>query len=953
MMSEGIKTIKKYLLIIFALVVFQPVQAQGWLKTYDAGRGRDVIAGENGGYAVLTDDKLIKVNKQGEAIWEYPEGGIRMVQTPDSNYLFINRIGTDKFSLTKIQQTGILEWQKTFQGYASLHSSKTLPLKVTTDSGIVVGAYDDKYLRLVKLNASGNIEWESKFGDTTIINKSVRDMVVTDDGGFAVLAAHPNDYFLYRLDSVGNWIWEQSLTDSIEIPEAIVQTPDGGFMVCGVGYNTQYPTYKIAQPVGIIKVDAMGQHEWFKNEYIAHGYGPENYFIVLTWFNQAWDIKIHNGEVYIACIAYTGDPEKNNPHLGWGIADPALIKIDPAGNILLSKKVVQTPFKYEMPLALAIDNNGGVIMTGFTNGNKAFILKTDSLGNVYSNLIKGYVYRDNDDDCMQDSTDRGLYNWIIEARGNQTFYAMADTSGYYELHTDSGDYVVSVFVPNNLWEPCQDSVSLSFPGYYMTDSVDFGIKVVAQCPYLQVDIATPFLRRCFENYYYVHYCNTGTDTAKNAYVIVQLDPYLELVHSDSPYILLPDSTYQFNLGDVVPGQCGQFRIRTYLDCDSTFLGQTHCVEAHIYPDSFCISPDSLWSGASLIVDGYCDGDSVVFIIKNIGDAAMIAPTQFIVVEDDMILMQEPLPPLDSGAIYEVKIAAIGTTLRMVAEQVSGHPGNSMPTLAIEGCGGGSFSFGFVTQFPNDDSNPFIDIDCRENIGSWDPNDKRGFPGGYTSENLIQANTEIEYMIRFQNTGTDTAFSVTIMDTLSSFLDLATLRPGASSHPYQFSFTHDGVVMFTFENIALPDSNVNALESHGFVKFKITQKQDNPVGTKIYNKAAIYFDFNTPVITNETMHTVGEKLIIVAIDEVQAGEETVEVQVFPNPFSSITTFVLEDTEISNGCFSLYTSSGELVQRQKFSKPQFEFYRNNLPGGFYFFRIELNGQLMRTGKVVIVD
>jgi hypothetical protein len=62
------------------------------------------------------------------------------------------------------------------------------------------------------------------------------------------------------------------------------------------------------------------------------------------------------------------------------------------------------------------------------------------------------------------------------------------------------------------------------------------------------------------------------------------------------------------------------------------------------------------------------------------------------------------------------------------------------------------------------------------------------------------------------------------------------------------------VAWTFDNILLPDSNVNEPESHGYVKFTIELKDSIPQDTKIENFAGIYFDFNDPVITNTTFVT---------------------------------------------------------------------------------------------------
>ena len=49
-------------------------------------------------------------------------------------------------------------------------------------------------------------------------------------------------------------------------------------------------------------------------------------------------------------------------------------------------------------------------------------------------------------------------------------------------------------------------------------------------------------------------------------------------------------------------------------------------------------------------------------------------------------------------------------------------------------------------------------------------------------------------------------------------------------------------------------------TNGFVSFKIDQRPDLPFGTEIINSAAIYFDYNEPVITENSVHQVGFETI---------------------------------------------------------------------------------------------
>ena len=131
-------------------------------------------------------------------------------------------------------------------------------------------------------------------------------------------------------------------------------------------------------------------------------------------------------------------------------------------------------------------------------------------------------------------------------------------------------------------------------------------------------------------------------------------------------------------------------------------------------------------------------------------------------------------------------------------------------------------------------------------GSYDPNDKQATP--QLSPLQVSNGEYIDYTVRFQNTGTDTAFTVVISDTLSYELQTNSLQMIASSHNCKTT-VKDNIVFFEFLNILLPDSNINEPLSHGFVSFRVKPKPTVAVNTVIPNKAAIYFDYNAPVITN--------------------------------------------------------------------------------------------------------
>jgi hypothetical protein len=137
--------------------------------------------------------------------------------------------------------------------------------------------------------------------------------------------------------------------------------------------------------------------------------------------------------------------------------------------------------------------------------------------------------------------------------------------------------------------------------------------------------------------------------------------------------------------------------------------------------------------------------------------------------------------------------------------------------------------------------------------SYDPNDKSVMPLEDVATPYTDIYSDLTYNIRFQNTGTDTAFLVVIKDTLSPFLDLSTFNVVSSSHPVMATLgVHDRIATFTFENIQLPDSIIDEPASHGFVRYNIRPLSGLPDSTDITNTSYIYFDYNEPVQTNTTL-----------------------------------------------------------------------------------------------------
>ncbi|MBL7951128.1 MAG: SprB repeat-containing protein [Flavobacteriales bacterium] len=202
-------------------------------------------------------------------------------------------------------------------------------------------------------------------------------------------------------------------------------------------------------------------------------------------------------------------------------------------------------------------------------------------------------------------------------------------------------------------------------------------------------------------------------------------------------------------------------------------------------------------------------------------------------------------PVQVGTTVPADVALIGTVL------------NSTATVT-------------AVQAEPDVSNNSVTIQ-RTVTGSYDPNDKLVEPADVF---LLDVDTYLDYTIRFQNTGTDTAFTVVVVDTLAAELGIGSLQVGAASHAFVPEL-EGRVLRFRFTDILLPDSTTNEAASHGHVSFRIKPTAGVVPGTWLRNQAGIYFDFNPPIVT-----PVAE--VVTGISTAVRAHATTTWSLVPNP-----------------------------------------------------------------------
>ena len=875
-----------------------------------------------------------------------PNGGLRV-----TGYGKLNGNNPSLLRINEYNNAGVLinEWVFNHNGGHMYPND----ISETADGGFILtarGGNNDPIL--LKLDQNGNETWRKVYPIQGVF-LSLKNVVPTNDGmgyrisGFEIINNQAYTV-LWETDINGNILWQRKYFEHIiNSAGEMIALPDGGNLISGRrNANLDNNSSSNVSIPYLIRTDVQG-----------------------TTISSGVNGKFSNDDDDNC----TGDNLTNIPNrLVAAYKNGVVInagQVDAQGNYHIPVSPGNYFLKPWLPNVLwetCQDSLAATVVANDTLEDLDFVLEYNvaTLDSIF-----GYVFDDHDNDCFRDSFETiGFEGWIVHLyfSVNGQSIELTDTSdanGYYSFTdlmglTNAGNALIYFEQPIGTGLNCNYGCWIEYELPVITGTTfqfDNGVTcdTLPFCPIMDVSIGTNRIRPCMDGSYSVNYCNIGGATAMDAYLEVTIDSALTVIDATLPWTSQMDNIYTFDLGDLLSNECGNFRINFSAPCDDP-AGTTYCSEVYAYPDSTCVTPDVTWDESEIKITSSCEGDSIKFFIQNVGIGNMTSPLEYVITEDNVLLMTQPEEfQLPAGAIRTVTIPVEGDFYRMVSMQPVGFPGLATPISWVEGCGTGTATMGMTNQHPLGDEDPWYDIFCRQSVNSYDPNDKQGFPLGVDDENYIDQNEAIEYQIRFQNTGTAEAINIEIRDTLQiEFLNPQTFRPGASSHNYNWDLLGNGIVVFNFPNINLPDSTTNEAASQGFVQFKIQQNLDNPIGTEINNSAAIYFDNNDPIITNQTLHTIGEDYIGSVSVTPFENSDLVVLKIKPNPAADFIQIDLQHIENQTQLhFELYDALGNLILTQQLKNSiaqniEIKF----LAPGAYFYQLKNDEERLGYGKLI---
>lgn len=389
---------KYSLFIVVSLLLSNSCRAQyiHWQKAYGGTQydlAYDIQPTPDGGFIVVgssdspysyekeegclgyEDYWIIKADANGNIEWqrtiggEYPDDLQQVVVTSDGGYLLggfsysnasehksENSQGYTDMWIVKLDADGNILWDNTIGGICE---DQPMSMQETQDQGFILGGYSCSSVSgdivenvlgfydawVVKVNSTGNIEWQRMLGgtgsDVLLCVKQTLDggyiLGINSESGISGEKTEANigatDMWIVKLDPDGEIEWQNTMGGNIDdVPVDILPLQGGGYWVAG--YSDSDASGDKSEPnwgytdIWLIKLDDLGGIVW-ENTIGGIGYDwPCNI------------LQLNNGSFVIG--AESGSPvslDKTEPLMGiFGEdVDYWVMGLDPESNILWQK----------------------------------------------------------------------------------------------------------------------------------------------------------------------------------------------------------------------------------------------------------------------------------------------------------------------------------------------------------------------------------------------------------------------------------------------------------------------------------------------------------------------------------------------------------------------------------------------------------------------------------------
>jgi uncharacterized repeat protein (TIGR01451 family) len=738
------------------------------------------------------------------------------------------------------------------------------------------------------MDTLGNWIWKKTYGGSG--TDEAVNIISDSDNGYILLArtnsndgdVHGNhdsiyngyepspDIWLFRLDSVGNILWQKCYGGLRSESAFRIIAADTGFVIIGntnstngdvtertdTSSNTQY-----SSDIWLLKIDANGIIQWDKC------YGSSG-------TDQGYDVKIGADNSYYILGSMSGnDFDGTGNH---GQDDAWFAKIDNSGNLIWSKLLGGSLF--EKLYTFTSDKENNFILVGVTKSNDGdvsgnhggadsddmWMVKLNSSGNII--WQKCFGGSDMDDDYYET-----LVDVVVDKKGDYIAGGLAHSSdGDISFSHGAADAWIANVSKDGvlLWEKSLGGSSdeailgikiteseILFSGFTSSNDQD----VLGNHGNVDIWLVKLGLVNTITGYaYYDLNANSIKDNNEslfsNGKIIVKSATDSIVGITSNGNFKMDVDTGTFNSSFVPTSAYHNAVPATHTSTFSTYnlidtiyyamqpISGKKDVQAFAFPinvarPGFDVSYKITYEnvGTTDFANGF------IQLIKDARLAVNSSQPNYASISGDTIKWNYTnLKASDTGSII------LNFTLATPPVANNGDTLRSYLSMDIDG-----------------DLTPENNRDTVSQLvtGSFDPNDKTENHAGSISKSNVTKGDWLTYTIRFQNTGTDTAFNIIVRDTLDSKLDWNSLEMIDASHNYQLNINNGNTCAWYFNNVLLPDSNINEEASHGYIVYRIKPKTTLVAGDVINNTASIYFDYNLPVQTNTEKTVVASDVVM--------------------------------------------------------------------------------------------
>ena len=857
-------------------------------------------------------------------------------------------------TLQVMAQAPVIEWQHEFgTGY---QGERVYDMKSTPDGGVIVLGHKHcsndtgtifRSVWLIKYNGQGEIDWEKCYGGSgTDIG---HDLEFTSDGGYVIAGETSSndgditgnngssDLWLLKLNANGDLVWQKCYGGSSwDKADAIKTTSDGGFIVVGTS-NSNDGDVTMTQGFGdlwVMKVDDAGEILWQLTV------GGSNY-------DSAFDVEILQDGYMVCGETKSNDGDVSGNHgdydywlvklnlngffqwqkcLGGSLKDSARkLEKTEDGNFMLmgyfssSNGDVVNAYGQQDIWLVKVDTTGEILWRKNYGGSGGDWLFANAIQNANGEWILAGDSNSNDGDLTENQGDFDMWLFKIDANGEIVWQGSYGGSGndsyFYVSQIDDG------FLVAGMSESSDGDIEGNDEGHLWVAKLTHDYFQVTGQVY--VDLNSNFVR------------DPGEPRLGQWLVSDSLSDRITIsqpITGDYELNFLEPGTYS-----IEPAPFSEYYQAVAAEgIIEPWGGGTIQVEADLR-----FQPISQFDDLKVELTPFTPvrpGFTARFLIqwRNVG-TAFIGPT--VVLQHDDIL-EYAMSTVDPTQVFSDSIIWSLPELTPFEQGSTVVHFNVSPNAQI-----GSDLVSVIRIEP--DQNDVTPSDNSETVhsiitGSYDPNDILVDRNHILQSDLPTADA-LDYIIRFQNTGNDTAFTVLIKNPLPIRTDRFSFTYVGASHDVELDYSNDTQTMwFRFNNILLPDSNINEAASHGFVRYRIQPLTTLLPGDSILNQASIFFDFNEPVITN-TAYTVIEAPTGIS------DHSSATFQMFPNPTNGILQIRLSSST-DHGTVLLYDIMGREVLRDQVAGTRHQIDLSGQAKGIYLVTLQTD-QGISTQRLVL--